>query len=283
MHIVTKILIVFGAVLSILLAALTIAMAANVNAIRGSFKAEQSAKIAALADLSQARAQQSGEMADLQKARTAAEAELAKVTDEIKQLQAERATLIAKESEARLAAESIKNQIAGFGDTAKVNAALIKSLTDEVAALRKAQLDSAKRETDLIDRLNDVESQRQVLEQTTRALQEQLSEARLALEAAKSGATTAVAGSPAESLGPRISARIVKLDKFPSGDDLVEINVGSAAGIRENQKLNVVRGGQFIGSLVITTVDLQRSVGRLDRLGRKVEPAVDDLVLSRLD
>ena len=210
-----------------------------------------------------------------------AKAELIK---EINSLQAERATLLGRVKEAELAAESIKNQISGLGETAKTNATLIKSLTDETTGLRKAQLDSTKRETELVDRLNDLESQRQVLQQTTRALQEQLAEAKLALDPAKSGTTTA-AGTAAsiESVGARLVGRVTKIDKLPSGDDIVEINLGSAAGVRENQKLNLVHGSQFLGSLIVTKVDLQKAVGRIERFGLKTEIAVDDLVLSRLD
>jgi hypothetical protein len=283
-HIVTKILIVFGAILTILLSALTISYAASETRVREDYKNVVAQKDRAQKEVQIAQAESSEKRSALAIAKDAAESAKADLEQQIKRLQQERAELIAKAKEAELAADAAKNQVAGLGESAKVNSTLIKSLTDEVSSLRKAQLEASKRETDLVDRLNDIESQKQVLEQTARALQEQLAEARLALEQAKSsGAGTAIAAVAVEAVGPRISARIVKLDKFPSGDDLAEINLGSAQGLKENQKLNIVRGDKFVASLILTKVDAQRSVGRIDRLGTKNDPQVDDLVLNRLD
>ena len=285
MHIVTKILVVFGVVLALLLSALVISYASSADNIASSFKAERDAKLAITSELGSVQAELAERRSALAIAKEGSDNAKADLIKEINSLQTERATLLGRVKEAELAAESIKNQISGLGETAKTNATLIKSLTDETSGLRKAQLDATKRETELVDRLNDLESQRQVLQQTTRALQEQLGEAKLSLETAKSG-TTASAGSTLasiESIGPRLVGRVTKLEKLPSGEDLIEINIGSAAGVRENQKLNIVRNGQFLGSLIVTKMDLQKAVGRIDRLGLKTEINVDDMVLSRLD
>jgi len=293
-HIVTKILIVFGAVLSILLAALTISATASANRVRDDYKLVTSARDRAIKDVQVAQAEAAEKRSALALAKDASESSRSGLDVEIKTLQQQRVELIGAKKEAELAADSAKNQIAGLGESAKVNAGLIKSLTDEVSSLRKAQFDAAKRETDLVDRLNDIESQKQVLEQTARALQEQLAEVRLALEQSKGGLSTGgvntgsaslatAAAMAVESAGPRVAARIVRLDKLPGGDDIAEINLGSAQGLRENQKLNIVRGDKFIAALILTRVDTQRAVGRIDRLGTKNEPAVDDLVLTRLN
>ncbi len=286
MHIVTKILIVFGAILTILLSALTISFTASQSKIADDYKNITASRDRAVKEVQIAQAEASEKRSALALAKDAAEAGKSDLETRVRNLQQELAQEIAKRKEAELSADATKNQIAGLGESAKVNSTLIKSLTDEIGSLRKAQVDSSKRETDLVDRLNDIESQKQVAEQTVRALQEQLAEARLALEQSKSsagGTSTAIAAAAVEAIGPRVSARIVKLDKFPSGEDLAEINLGSAAGLKENQKLNIVRGDRFVATLVLTRVDAQRSVGRIDRLGTKNDPQVDDMVLNRLD
>ncbi len=285
MHIVTKILIVFGAVLSVLLSALTIAYSSNADAIVGAFRGEQTARLAAESERASGIALSQAEKASLQQAKETAEGEKAVLVREVSQLQNERSQLITEVQNAKLADQSIKNQIANLTATAEANSAIIGSLNKEVGSLREAQVKGTRRETELVDRLNDLDGQRQVLEQSTRALQEQLAEARTALEQAKSGVSTAAGAiqQPFVASGPLVQARVRQTFKSPAGDDMAVISEGSNAGLKPNQKLSIVRGGQFVATLVITTTDLTQSVGRIDRLGRTVDIKPEDIVLSRLD
>ncbi len=285
MHIVTKILIVFGAVLSVLLSALTIAYASNADTLATSFRGEQAARLAAESERASGIALSQTEKAALQQAKETAEAEKAVLVREVSQLQNERAQLIADVQNAKLADQSVKNQLANLTATAEANAAIIGALNKEVGALRDAQVKGTRRETELVDRLNDLEGQRQVLEQSTRALQEQLAEARAAVDQAKSGVAGGAAGSaqPFAAGGPLVQARVRETFKSPAGEEMAVISEGSNAGLKPNQKLSIVRGGQFVATLVITNTELTQSVGRIDRLGRTVEIKPEDVVLSRLD
>lgn len=285
MHIVTKILIVFGTVLSVLLSALTIAYASNADAIAGAYRGEQAARIAAESERASGIALSQAEKAALQQAKETAEGEKAVLVREVSQLQNERSQLITDVQNAKLADQSVKNQIANLTATAEANAAIIGTLTKEVGALRDAQVKGSRRETELVDRLNDLEGQRQVLEQSTRALQEQLAEARTALDQAKGGISTATGAAQQAftASGPLVQARVRQTFKSPAGDDMAVISEGSNAGLKPNQKLSIVRGGQFVATLVITNTDLTQAVGRIDRLGRTVDIKPEDLVLSRLD
>jgi predicted nucleic acid-binding Zn-ribbon protein len=283
-HIVTKILVVFGAILSVLLSALTIAYAANADMIRGALQSEQNQRLAAQADLNAARSLHGNQVAALQAAKEAAEQKTAELDRNIKDLQNQRASLLAEVEKARFGDQSLKNQVDSLTAQAQSNAAIIKAVTDEVSKLRSEQVQSARRETELVDRLNDLESQRQVLEQNTRALQEQLAEARLAVEQAKSGVTASSgAAAPFVSTGPLVSARVLKILPSPTGEELAEISEGSNAGIKPNMKMAIVRGRDFVANFVVTKVDLQRAVGRIEKLGRSVDVKSDDLVLSRVD
>jgi hypothetical protein len=284
-HIVTKILVVIGAVLSLLLSALTIAFSANADSIRSAYASEQANRIAAQQNANAANALAGQQNASLQAAKEAAELKAADLDRQIKDLQNERATLLASVEAARFGDQSLKNQVDSLTAQAQANAAIIKALNEEAGKLRTEQVVAARRETELVDRLNDLESQRQVLEQNTRALQEQLAEARLTAEQARSGGTSASGeslGTSFTSTGPLVQSRVVSLTKSPTGDELVELDQGSAVGLRVGQKLSIVRDGRFVASVTLTTLDLQRSVGRLDRLGRQVDVRGGDLVLSRL-
>lgn len=282
MHIVTKILIVFAAVLSILLAALTITLAANSDAVASSFKAEQTAKLQALSQLqnvlTEKAASDSRHAQEIEPIRRRAEDNEAKVS----QLQTERASLINAKKEAEAAVEILRNQSASNVVTIQTQAALGKSLKDELDAARQAQLVSARTTAEVVERLNESERLRQVLEQTTRSLREQLEETKLTAEQNKSGATAANADKGFELAGPRLSGRITKVFKSPAGDELVAINLGSAAGLKVGVKMNIVRDG-YVASVVLVSVDLNESVGKVDKLGRTVEVRTEDLVLSTLN
>lgn len=286
MHVVTKILIVAGAVLSILLAALTIAYASNADTIRESVGAEQSLRRAMAADLATERSSRSASEATERAKVEAAESARAALASEIANLQNERATLKAAVTAAERQADALRSQAESATRAGETNTKLIEALTTEVRELRRLVADGAKRESDLVGRLNDLESQRQVLDQSVRALQEQLNEAKMAVELARSGGapgdSTAGARGGTVSFGPLVQARIRSITPGPSGDMIVEISEGSSAGLKTNQRLSIIRDGKFVANLILTAVEARGSAGRVDKLGRDVEVRVGDIVLSRL-
>lgn len=284
MHVVTKILLVFGAILSVLLASLTIAYSANADTLRDAVANEIRLRKVAEGELAAERTLVQDEKRTLVSAKEAADRKVADLERQITDLEQERSRLQSETVRARFDDQAEKNRLDNLTATASANAEMIKALNDELAALRQSQVQSARRETELIDRLNDLESQRQVLQQSTRALQEQLAEARLQLEQARTGGPgTGTANQPFVATGPLVQARVQEVRATPAGEELAVISEGASAGLRPNQKLSIIRGGQFIASLVIVSVDVQQAVGRVDKLGRTVTVQADDLVLSRLE
>lgn len=289
MHIVTKILIVFCAILSLLLSALTMSFASNANTLRQAVRTEQ-ARSAAIANEMQSVAGARGvELASAEDKRKAIEGQLAGAQSTIAQLQAENTNLKSAEQQAKADANAIRNQISQLGATVDTQAALIKSYRDEASVIREKLLTGEKRQIELLDRINDLESAREVLEQNARALKEQLEETKLALQSAQQqaqggAASTALATrtQPRELAGSLVTARITQTFKSPAGDDMVEINEGSNRGLKPNTLMTVVRGdGQFVASVVITVVEPTRSVGKITLT--KMAVSNDDRVLSRLD
>ncbi len=282
MHIVTKILAVFGAILSVLLAALTISFAASADNIRSQFQNEQLAKIVAQETASTQIAVWNNEKAMLQEAAKVAQSEKEAIEAIKKTLESDLANKNAELQKARLDDQSVKNTVDNLTATAKANASLIEALTKEISELRTERLASSRRETELVDRLNDLESQRQVLEQSTRALQEQLAEAKLTMERMKTGVASS-ADQPYVYSGPRITARVVSVSASPAGGEMAEISEGAAMGIKPNMKFSIVRDGKFVANLVMTSVDVARALGRVDKLGRTVEIRSGDMVLSSIE
>ncbi|MBC7834288.1 MAG: hypothetical protein H7Y88_04205 [Phycisphaerales bacterium] len=290
MHTVTKFLIVACAVLSLLLAALTMAYTSNAGAITDSIAQERATAQEARANEAAALAQSGEERNNL---RLSIESHLATIREReatINTLQSERTTLRADKEKAEAQAQAIRNRIDQLAATAEANAGMIKAQADELRTLRSDQLSSSQREIELVDRLNDLESQREVLDRTARALREQLSEAQLQLSTALSSAggagsgpgATAQGRQPFESRGPLIRAAVRETFKSEAGQEYAVIDAGSNAGVQENMKLNIVRGGDFIGTIIITKADPTQSVGRIDKLGRSVEVRSNDTILSRL-
>jgi hypothetical protein len=139
-----------------------------------------------------------------------------------------------------------------------------------------------KHEIELADRINDLESQRDVNDQSIRALQEQLVEARRAIDAAGTGVSLGdtKAGGPIKPSFP-VSARIVETgtDKA-TGAPMATINVGTNNQVRENMQLFILRDGVYLADFIVTQADLQWCRGRIDAHGQKVDVRAGDKISS---
>lgn len=288
MHIVTKILIVFCAVLALLLSALTVAYVGNNTALANSVRNLQAEAASARSSAQNEIQGFSNERTTLNERLSAIQNELATKIKSINDLEAERTSLRAENQQAKADAASIRNQIAQLGATTDTQAAMIKAYRDEVTTLRDSLLSAQKREIELVDRVNELDSAREVLEQNARALKEQLEEGKLRLAQAQQGGTGLTASMttsvPRELTGNVIRARVDEVFRSPAGDMMAVISEGSNRGIKEQTLMHIIRGNdEFVGSLVITVVEPGRSVGKLNTYGRGNTVQVNDTVLSRLN
>jgi hypothetical protein len=287
-HIVTKILIVFCAVLSLLLAALTMSYAANASILRANVNYEKNAAATAMAEAHLMQTQSGKLQGDLELQTRSLQDMIASQVKEISTLESERTDLRSRVQQAQADADRGQSQIAQSMAAAQTQTALIKNYRDEVTTLRDQMLAREKREIELLDKISDLSSSREVLEQSARALKEQLEEIKLQNQslqqaAAGGGAVTNMAATmPREMAGPLVRARVTKVFKNPAGEDMVVINEGSNRGIKENVLMNVSRNDGFVASIVITTVEPTQSVGRVSNV-RTSPVQQDDVVLSRLN
>lgn len=286
MHILTKVLVITAAVLSVFLAALTIAYSTNAERIVSQFQAERNLKVAAMGALDATKAQAGEEQGRLEANIEQLNRDLASRTSDFNRLEAAITTLQGEKAKVEADYQSLQAKIAELGETAKTQANLISSYRDEVTTLRKNELTYRQQALEMDDRLSDLESQREVLEQTNRALQEQLAEARAQQEQFAQGtvsSTGARSSEPFISTGPLVAGRVDSVSKdTATGALLAKINLGSNDQIRENQKLFVGRGGEFVANVVVLKTDLKWSIARIDTLGRAVEVREGDQVLTRL-
>jgi hypothetical protein len=278
-HIVTKVLVVFAAILAVLLSALTMAYAVNSDRIVASINAERDQRTAVVTQMGEASARAAEEKAHLSRQLDEARREAANRQARIRELEAERSGLQTQVQQAEARADAIRGEIGQLNSSVGTLTRLTENYRDEVTQLRDNELGYRRREIELVDRINDLESQREVLEQSTRALQEQLAEARRAIEQGSVPTTGTRAAAYTPSI--EIKGRVTNVIKDPAtGKPMAMINVGANNNVRENMQLVITRnnGSQFVGNLIITRTDLQWSLGEIDYLGRKIEVQAGDTV-----
>lgn len=271
MHTVTKVLVVFAAVLCVLLAALTMAYSVNADRITANYRdqvnARQLAEANASADITQARAQLAAEKEKFDQLNQ-------RYTDLSNQNSALQADIANRKSElarAQQAADANTAQLDQLAATTKTQATIIDTYRGEVTKLRDNELAYRKREIEITDRNNDLESQVEVKDSSIRALQEQLAEMKRTVDSRGLDGTgpANAAGGPYKP-GIPISGRILSVGKNAANQKPVAtINVGANNQVKENMELAITRGGVFLANFVVTKTDLQWSVGEINTLGNK--------------
>ena len=178
MHILTKVFVLFAAVLSIMMAALAISFSVNADRILADYDAALERASAAEAGIAAVKSTASQEKATLEEDKNRLQDELASRDADIRRLEAANSELRINLRQAESERVSITSKIAQLGVTTETQANIISEYKDELSRLRSAELDYRDEKIDLEKQLGDLESQVIVYEQVKRALQEQLEEVR---------------------------------------------------------------------------------------------------------
>lgn len=280
MHLVTKILVVAAAILSVILAALTMAYSVNASRITEDHgrmvQLVETTEQSATAQVSAAREQVAELTRQLQSLRNALDAK----DGEIRDLQLENSATRAELQNAQANEEAIKNQIGQLGETVKTLTALIESYKTETTQLRENELASRREAIELTDRINDLAAQREVLDQTVRALREQISEMALALEDKRTGGVEGPGDITVP--GPPIAGRVIRtMQDAGTGNLLAEVDLGTNDQIQPRVRLLLTRGQTFLGYLVVERADLDVAVGRVEFRNGATELRAGDTVITK--
>lgn len=285
MHIITKILVVFAAAFSMALAALTSVYALNADKVVAGYEDLDVKAREAKAQYDLQSSQFADERADLQAELAAKNADLNDLRSERARLESELTALQIAAKQAQDGAARVERQIGDLGKTADTQATIVQTLTNEVRTLRETGLAIKEQNIDLLARLNDLESENDVLTQTNRALQVTIADLQTQLDGGTTTASTSLPGEvvPATVIsGPPVMGRVQAVREV-NGQLLAEISLGSRDRVRENSKLFITRDDRWLADLVIVRTDIQSSVGRVDALGRTdIEVREGDVVLSSL-
>lgn len=268
LHAVTKILVVFAVVLSILLSALTVAFSANAERIKDQYKAIEARAASVQSQLQSTESRHAEDRARLQTEVDSVNQQLNETLTEKASLQQQASRLLADVTQAKVELAGVQARIDRLASMSQTQATLISSYRDELSKLRGEELKGKQREIQLADRVNDLNGQLEVAIETNRALQEQLAE----LQQSVGGSAVASSnGQPA--IAQAIRARITEVRSGPSGELLAQIDAGSNDRLSADMELTIVQGDEFAGVLKLTKVDLNEAVGRIELAqGRVIHP-----------
>jgi len=126
----------------------------------------------------------------------------------------------------------------------------------------------------LTDKLNQAESLRQRLDELNRQLQDQY--AKLNRVATKMGITPDMMVSQ---IPPQVDGVVTKVDE---AHGLVEISLGKDDGLKKGHVLQVFRGSQYLGQIILREVSADRAVGDIDKKLQRGRMKKDDNVTTKL-
>lgn len=284
MHVMTKLLVALAAVLSVALATLTMAYAVNADRIVKEWRSERAAKEAALAakdgamaQFSDLRQQAELRIADLQNRLGDAEESLLTARGALSE--AERAAITADQNH-----KTALTQVTTAQEMADTLTQIVNNQSAELRGLRDDDLRNRIAVRELTDRLNNIESQRQVLVSTVRAYEEQLADLQEQLELAQGpGRSTDGSGGGIVIPTSYYTGRVDEVSRDAgSNQTLVRLNLGSTDSVRRDTKLYITRGMEWIASVQVIEVDLNYSVARVltQAPSKTIQPG--DTVESRL-
>lgn len=284
MHILTKVFVLFAAVLSIMMAALAISFSVNADRILADYDN-------ALAKTQAAESSLAAHSAGWDQAKSTLNEDLNSMADELASRDADTRRLEAANSELRIGLRqaeservSITSKIAQLGVTTETQANIIAEYKDELSRLRLAELNYRDEKIDLEKQLGDLESQVIVFTQNNRMLNEQLTEMRRLVDNPGASTTVAFDNTSTEIAGAPISGRIDEVRSDPNtGDRLVKINLGTNDRVSNNSRMYVHRNGStYLGELVVFKVDMNHAVARIAYTVPGQSIREGDQVLSKL-
>ena len=286
MHGLTKVLVALAALLSVFLSALVIAYAVNTDRIQSEYSNAVNKEAAATANNAQNSASMSKERADFQAQLQNAANDRVTLESRVKELDLQRVNLLTEKAKAESTRDSIQAKITEQVETIKTMQTLIGSYREEVTQLRKNELASKQQKLEMEDRISDLESQRDVLTQNYRAVQEQLTEAKIAASAAAGGSAGATgagtSNQPIRWQGAPISGKVESVERdAATGGSLAKISVGTNNGVVKNMLFYVIRDGEFVNSVQVVQTDLKESVAKVLLTNAK-DVQSGDMIVTRI-
>jgi len=275
----TKALVLLAALASIFLAALTMSFQVNAEKLRTELVSARAMADAHEQNAATVAAEHTAIEERLRRDYDRVQNELTSLKNDLRTVQSTAEQLRGEKLAAEQEAEQFKNRIGQYAGMGETHSQIISALEQEITRLRQGELAWRQNEISLADRIADLESQLEVVNQANRALEEQLVQARRIAEGGAAG--EAPGGIVVPAMG-----RVLSIEQYrATGATLARINLGTNDGVFEDQTIYVTRPGggdrsSFVGHLRIIRTHLQWAVGRFDDLGTGAQVAANDVVLT---
>ncbi len=258
MHILTKFFVFIAAILSVLLAGLSIAYTFNANEIATQMQRAKAQANAAVAEANANLATSEQRVSGLQSDLTVRDTQLAERDTRIVRLESDLSNLSADIAALEAERATYSTRIDEFTTLISTAQSLDAARAEELRALRDDLLTFARREIELTDRINDLVSQLEVSQATVRSLQETIVQLQ---EGGDAG------GDPSDRnpIAPDgFRARVTDVRADGAGRTLVAIDAGSSDGLRQGTRLSVSDQSGFVAVIVIDQVNLNTASGYVD-------------------
>jgi len=281
---ISKLLVVLVSFMAVLLVAITVPFVYNTQNYAAQVSEAHKLRDAALASVNE----KERAISELQKQEASQVRELRseknQLNSQINNLLSQLASVSAELEDAKSANTAAKADVSRLVATNAQYAEIVEGLQDQRDELLAANLTKDTQLIERADRNNVLESQKGTLERRVRLLQEDLTAAQetaASLEAKLSTVAVADAGAAGEP-APFVSGvpinGVVTDVSSAGGERFLQINVGTNDGVATNMKFMVHRGGEYLGSLIITRVDSNAAAGRVELAQGDIN--VNDKVLS---
>lgn len=280
MHVLTKMFVALAAVLSVALAALTMAYAVNADRVADGLLAARAEAQAASASLQNSESQHATRMDAAQQQINSLSDQLQDSRRELEQIRDELSRIEGELASAQRARTAVENQLAVFGQGFETQSKLIATLNSENSALRESDLRSRREALELADQLNDAEGRFQVAVQTIRNQELVIADLRDELQRGGTVAGGRRSGGSVSASGT-YSGQVTAVNQG-NEETLVEINVGTNEGLSSGAQLFVTRGTNWIANIEVIQADLNASVARIQRTAPNQSISRGDRVVPSL-
>jgi len=287
----TKVLVILTTVVTIILVTLVVTFVAKQDDLRGQLTNVRSELAASQAvarmtedDLARIRQRQADVIAGLQQRASTLSTQLDEMNSEKARVQAD---LIAARADVARAQQTIDRLTASNSQNSEL-------LTQTTSKLEEAQETNARLQTQLValeDRVNDLDSEVLAHQNENRFLREQLTFLsdqydeleqqwrRVPLDVRQQLELTADTAEVTPHVEVPITGQVTRVEQS-AGDVNVEINVGTRDRVQRNMEFKIHRGGQYLATLRVETVDVDASSGRVDLDTLRGDVQAGDLVIT---
>lgn len=279
MHTLTKIFIVLQALLSIFILALVVPFAMNQNHWQGEVQKLDGALQTASKNLTAEQVKNSATEQQNLNDLDALKSSVLTLQQELNTRDQQLIDVRSRVADSNISATEARAQIDTLSATVNTMAQIIEEQGTEITSRRNESLETQKRSIELEDSLRDALLQLQVAIQGTKILQEQLVRCQ---EGGKGPNGDDGPDRPDYLPSPLVQGQVLQIEQDGAGTRYAIVDLGSRDGLTENMRFLLSRDTQFVGYLVLTTVDINRSVGRIE-LEQPEGVQVSDAVIGGVD